>query len=322
MGSLVEVRPLCQDGLTYDGVTPTLHRMTSHARTTPEPSALLELLKPVTWFPPIWAFTCGAVSTGVPLRDHWRPVITGALVAGPLVCGASQAVNDWYDRHVDAINEPQRPIPSGRVPGRWGFYMAIAWSLLSAAVASTLGTRALLATIVGLIMAWIYSMPPLRLKENGWWGNLAVGISYEGLAWMTGSAVVLNALAPARPTIILAVLYSVAAHGIMTLNDFKAIEGDIQCGVRSLPVQLGAQRAAWVSCGVMLVPQLVVAGLLSMWGKPMASIGILGIMVVQLFIMRWFLAKPVERALYMSAFGVPIEVAGMMLSAVAVRGIA
>jgi chlorophyll synthase len=296
--------------------------MSSLARTTPEPSALLELLKPVTWFPPIWAFTCGVISTGIPVGNHWRAVITGALVAGPLVCGASQAVNDWYDRHVDAINEPKRPIPSGRVPGRWGFYVAIGWSLLSAAVASTLGGRALLATLLGLAMAWMYSMPPFRLKENGWWGNLAVGLSYEGLAWITGTAVMLDSLAPAPPTIWMAVLYSLAAHGIMTLNDFKAIGGDIQCGVRSLPVQLGVTRAAWVSSGVMLAPQFVVAGLLGMWGKPAAALGIVGLIAAQMIMMRWFIAKPVERALYMSAFGVPIEVAGMVLSAFAIRGVA
>lgn len=322
MGQDVKVLSNCQGILTDGGVTPTIHPMTSVARTTPEPSALLELLKPVTWFPPIWAFSCGVISTGLPFREHWRAVITGALVAGPLVCGSSQAVNDWYDRHVDAINEPKRPIPSGRVPGTWGFRVAIVWSLFSAAVASTLGTRALIATVLGLIMAWAYSMPPFRLKENGWWGNLAVGLSYEGLAWITGTAVILDALAPARATIWLAVLYSLAAHGIMTLNDFKAIGGDIQMGVRSLPVQLGADRAARVASLVMLVPQFVVAGLLVSWGKPVhaASIGVL--IVVQMAFMRWFIAKPVERALYMSAFGVPIEVAGMMVSAFAVRGIA
>jgi chlorophyll synthase len=296
--------------------------MSSLARTTPEPSALLELLKPVTWFPPIWAFSCGVISTGLPVRDHWRAVITGALVAGPLVCGSSQAVNDWFDRHVDAINEPKRPIPSGRVPGPWGLRVAVLWSLVSAAVAATLGLHALLATLLGLVMAWAYSMPPLRLKKNGWWGNLAVGLSYEGLAWITGTAVILDSLAPARATIWLALLYSLAAHGIMTLNDFKAIGGDIRMGVRSLPVQLGAMRAAQVASVVMLVPQGVVVGLLWSWDKPVHAAAIAVLMLAQMAMMRWFIAKPVERALYMSAFGVPIEVAGMMVSAFAVRGIA
>jgi len=84
------------------------------------PAAVLELLKPITWFPPIWAFGCGVVSSGTPLAPRWPIVIAGLALAGPMVCATSQAVNDWFDRHVDALNEPHRPIPSGRIPGRWG----------------------------------------------------------------------------------------------------------------------------------------------------------------------------------------------------------
>ena len=92
----------------------------AYTTTRPRPAAVLELLKPITWFAPMWAFACGAVSSGLPARGHWTVIVAGVLLAGPLVCATSQAANDWYDRHVDAINEPGRPIPSGRVPGRWG----------------------------------------------------------------------------------------------------------------------------------------------------------------------------------------------------------
>lgn len=44
--------------------------------------------------------------------------IAGVVLAGPLVCATSQAVNDRHDRHVDAISEPQRPIPSNRMPSQ------------------------------------------------------------------------------------------------------------------------------------------------------------------------------------------------------------
>ena len=94
----------------------------------PTASAVVELLKPITWFPPMWAFGCGIVSSGAPILSQWHLLLFGMALSGPLVCGTSQAVNDWYDRHVDAINEPNRPIPSGRVPGRWGLYIAIIWS--------------------------------------------------------------------------------------------------------------------------------------------------------------------------------------------------
>ena len=86
----------------------------------PQPLAVLELFKPITWFAPMWAFGCGVVSSGIAASARWAFVLAGLALAGPLVCATSQAVNDWYDRDVDAINEPNRPIPSGRIPGRLG----------------------------------------------------------------------------------------------------------------------------------------------------------------------------------------------------------
>jgi len=116
--------------------------------------AVLELLKPITWFPPMWAFLCGAVSAGQAFTGHGVAVFFGVLLAGPLVCATSQAVNDWYDREVDAINEPQRPIPSGRIPGKWGLYIGLIWTMLSVIVAGALGPVVLAAASIGLLLAW------------------------------------------------------------------------------------------------------------------------------------------------------------------------
>ena len=120
---------------------------------TPSLNAVVELLKPITWFAPMWAFGCGVVSSGAPLDGRWPVVLAGVALAGPLVCGTSQAANDWFDRHVDAINEPGRPIPSGRVPGRGGLVIALAWTVLSLAVAWALGVWAFGAAVVGLALA-------------------------------------------------------------------------------------------------------------------------------------------------------------------------
>jgi len=289
------------------------------SRPYPAPAAVLELLKPVTWFPPMWAFSCGVVSSGVPVSGHWRIALTGIALAGPLVCAMSQAINDWHDREVDAINEPNRPIPSGRIPGRWGLYIAILWTLLSLAVAATLGRWVLVAGAVGLSLAWAYSAPPLRLKRNGWWGNAACGFSYEGLAWVTGAAAMAGGALPALPVLLLAFLYSVGAHGIMTLNDFKSIRGDREMGIDSLPVLLGADGAARVACAVMALPQVVVIGLLLAWGRPLQA-GIVGALLVgQGLMMLRFLRTPVDRALWYSGLGIPLYVSGMMASAFAVR---
>jgi len=233
----------------------------------------------------------------------------------------SQAINDWYDRHVDAINEPNRPIPSGRMPGKWGLYIAILWTVLSLIVASFLGVWGFSAAVVGLVLAWAYSAPPFRLKLNGWWGNAACGLSYEGLAWITGTAVMLSGGMPDTQTLALALLYSIGAHGIMTLNDFKSIEGDRQMGVGSLPVRLGAQGAARVACGVMLLSQCVVVGLLFNWQTPNHAIAVAALTLVQGALMLRFLADPIKRATWYSALGINFYVIGMLVSAFAVRGL-
>ena len=284
----------------------------------PTPKAILELLKPVTWFPPMWAFGCGVVSAGVAIQDRWLFVVGGILLAGPLVCGTSQAVNDWFDRHVDAINEPGRPIPSGRVAGKWGLWIGLFASVLSLFVAGLLGFWVLAATVVALILAWAYSMPPIRLKQNGWWGNAAVGFSYEGIAWFTGAAAMLSAF-PGWPVMALAVLYSLGAHGIMTLNDFKAVDGDRRMGIKSLPAQLGVARAARLACVVMAVPQLVVIGLLLSWDRPYHAAAVIALLALQLMFMVSLLEKPRERAPWYNATGVFSYVVGMLVSAFAVR---
>lgn len=278
----------------------------------------LELLKPVTWFPPMWAFLCGVVSTGVPPAGRWGTIAAGVVLAGPLVCGTSQAVNDWFDRDVDAINEPGRPIPSGRVPGRWGLRLAIAWTLVSALVAATLGPWVFGAAAMGLTLAWLYSAPPVRLKQNGWWGNSAVALSYEGLPWLTAAVVMLGGLPPA-PVLWLALLYSFGAHGIMTLNDFKSVAGDQRMGIRSLPVQLGVGPAAWVACIVMVVAQVIVIGLLVAWSRPIHALAIAVLLAVQLVMMARLLRRPAELDYWYNATGVPLYVVGMLVSAFAVR---
>jgi chlorophyll synthase len=294
--------------------------MTSAVVSHPAPSVVLELLKPITWFPPMWALGCGIVSSGVSPGQRWPLIIAGVLLAGPMVCGTSQAVNDWYDRHVDAINEPDRPIPSGRIPGRWGLYIAMVWTALSLLLATVLGTWGFVAAVVGLVLAWAYSAPPIRLKQNGWWGNAACGLCYEGLPWFTGAAV-MSASAPDWRVVLIALLYSIGAHGIMTLNDFKSVEGDKRMGIDSLPVLLGVGNAARFACLVMAVPQVAVVALLLAWQRPLYATAVGALLLAQLFLMVHFLKSPRERAPWYNGTGISCYVVGMLISAFALAAL-
>lgn len=290
-------------------------------RQWPEPTAMLRLIKPITWFPPMWAYLCGVVSSGAALSGQWLLVLLGIVLAGPIVCGMSQAANDWCDRHVDAINEPDRPIPSGRIPGRWGLWIALAMTVLSLLVGWQLGPWGFGATIVGVAAAWAYSAEPIRAKKSGWWGPGLCGLAYETLPWITGAAV-LSAGAPAPEILIIALLYGLGAHGIMTLNDFKALEGDAKMGLNSLPVTLGPDRAARVACWSMAIPQVVVIALLVSWDKPWHATIIAGLLATQIVGMRVLLSDPKGRAPWYQGTGITLYVAGMMVAAVALRSIA
>ena len=289
-------------------------------RRFPEPVAALRLIKPITWFPPMWAYLCGVISSGVSPAGQWWVVLLGVLLAGPIVCGMSQAANDWCDRRVDAINEPDRPIPSGRIPGRWGLWIALAMSALSLFVGWQLGTWGFAATVVGVLAAWAYSAEPVRLKRSGWWGPGLVGLSYETLPWVTGAAV-LSAGAPRWEVLVVALLYGLGAHGIMTLNDFKALEGDRQMGVNSLPVALGPRRAAQVACAVMAAPQIVVIALLALWDRPQHAAGVALVLLLQFWAMRIMFRDPKAKAPWYNGTGVLLYVSGMMVAAFALRGL-
>ncbi|KAH9310141.1 hypothetical protein KI387_038052, partial [Taxus chinensis] len=78
----------------------------------------LQLTKPVTWAPLIWGVVCGAARFWC--NFHWNvedvaKSLCCMILSGPFLTGYTQTLNDWYDREIDAINEPYRPIPSGAI---------------------------------------------------------------------------------------------------------------------------------------------------------------------------------------------------------------
>ena len=286
----------------------------THFTSTPSLISLLELIKPVTWFPPMWAFLCGVVSVGALNNNNIILILSGLLLAGPLVCGMSQAVNDWCDRHVDAINQPERPIPSGRVSARWGFFTGIIMSVISILFAYYLGSLIFFATIIGVLAAWLYSLEPIRLKRSAIFGPGVVAICYEGLPWFTGAAIFTITL-PNKEVLIVLSLYALGAHGIMTMNDFKATKGDKLLGINSLPVILGRKPATLVACLIMLFPQLIVMSLFYFWESLILAITLAVCVLLQSLSMIFLIRDPEKNTPFFNMTGVLLYIAGMMLSA-------
>ncbi len=285
----------------------------------------LQLMKPVTWIPLIWGVICGAAASG---NYQWRwPDLLAALacmvMSGPLLAGYTQTINDYYDREIDAINEPYRPIPSGAIP-LWQVKVQI-WVLLLAGLAVAWGLDLwaghdtpvlLLLALGGSFVSFIYSAPPLKLKQNGWLGNYALGASYIALPWWAGQAL-FGTLT--WPTALLTLAYSLAGLGIAVVNDFKSVEGDRALGLKSLPVVFGIERASWISAAMIDLFQLAMVAVLIAIGQRFAAVLLVLLIVPQItFQDIWLLRDPVAFDVKYQASAQPFLVLGMLVTALAI----
>lgn len=284
----------------------------------------LQLMKPITWIPLIWGVVCGAASSGGytwSLEDILKAA-TCMLLSGPLMAGYTQTLNDFYDREIDAINEPYRPIPSGAIPIPQVVAQIIVLLLGGVGVAYFLDRWAghefpvmVCLTVGGAFVAYIYSAPPLKLKQNGWLGNYALGSSYIALPWWAGHAL----FGQLNWTIaILTLIYSLAGLGIAVVNDFKSVEGDRQLGLKSLPVMFGITTAAWI-CVVMIdLFQAGIAGyLISIHENLYATIVLLLVIPQITFQDMYFLRDPLENDVKYQASAQPFLVLGMLVTGLA-----
>jgi chlorophyll/bacteriochlorophyll a synthase len=284
----------------------------------------LQLMKPITWIPLIWGVVCGAASSGqyTWTLENILIAATCMLLSGPLMTGYTQTLNDFYDRDLDAINEPYRPIPSGAIS--LPRVITQIWVLLVAGVALAYGldqwaghSFPTITTIAigGSFISYIYSAPPLKLKQNGWLGNYALGASYIALPWWAGHAL----FGDINPTImVLTLFYSLSGLGIAIVNDFKSIEGDRQLGLKSLPVMFGVTTAAWICVLMIDVFQTGVAGyLVSIHQNLYATILMLLVIPQITFQDMYFLRNPLENDVKYQASAQPFLVLGMLVTAIA-----
>lgn len=285
----------------------------------------IQLMKPITWIPLIWGVVCGAAASG---NYHWTlenflQSLTCMLMSGPMLAGYTQTINDFYDREIDAINEPYRPIPSGAisVPQVKAQILILLFAGLGIAALLDLWAhhdfpQITALALFGSFLSYIYSAPPLKLKQNGWLGNYALGASYIALPWWAGQAL----FGTLSPTIVVVTLiYSLAGLGIAVVNDFKSVEGDRQLGLNSLPVMFGVGTAAWI-CVVMIDTfQLGIAGYLTTIHQNLYAVLLVLLVIPQItFQDMYFLRDPLNNDVKYQASAQPFLVLGMLVAALAI----
>ncbi len=284
----------------------------------------LQLMKPITWIPLIWGVVCGAASSGNYSWNLENVLMSAAcmLLAGPLMAGYTQTLNDFYDREIDAINEPYRPIPSGAISipqvVTQILVLLLAGVGLSYLLDLSVGHEFPIITVLclfGAFLAYIYSAPPLKLKQNGWLGNYALGSSYIALPWWTGHALFgeLN-----LTIVILTLFYSFAGLGIAVVNDFKSVEGDEKLGLKSLPVMFGIGTAAWICVLMIDIFQAGVAAYLISIQENLYAVILLLMVIPQItFQDMYFLRNPLENDVKYQASAQPFLVLGMLITGLA-----
>ncbi|MEC9486493.1 MAG: (bacterio)chlorophyll synthase [Prosthecochloris sp.] len=235
--------------------------------------AHLELLDPVTWISVFPCLAGGVMASGAmqaSVQDYLFLLLL-FLMYGPLGTGFSQTINDYYDLELDRINEPTRPIPSGRLTEKEALLNSIVVCLLALGTGIFLalsvgGTRGMIiisSIIAGLVVAYIYSAPPLKLKKNILTSAPAVGFSYSFITFLSANAV----FSEIRPEAVwLAVLNFFMAIALIIMNDFKSAKGDEESGLKSLTVMIGAKNTFLVAFAIIDIVFALFAWLTFSWG--------------------------------------------------------
>jgi chlorophyll synthase len=285
----------------------------------------IQLMKPITWIPLIWGVICGAAASG---NFEWTfsnvlASLACMLMSGPLLAGYTQTINDFFDKEIDAINEPNRPIPSGKISIKdvkiqiWVLLIAgLIVAFLLDLYAKHSFPSVLLLALGGSFVSYIYSAPPLKLKQNGWLGNYALGASYIALPWWAGQALF------GKLTIVTAILtlaYSLSGLGIAVINDFKSVEGDSKLGLNSLPVVFGIKNASRISAGLIDIFQLAMVVVLVSIGQHLASVILVLLVIPQItFQDMWLLRDPLKFDVKYQASAQPFLITGMLVTALAI----
>ncbi|NTW54127.1 MAG: UbiA family prenyltransferase [Chlorobaculum sp.] len=253
--------------------------------------AHIELLDPVTWISVFPCLACGVMGSGAmqPTVHDYLLLFLLFVMYGPLGTGFSQSVNDYFDLDLDRLNEPTRPIPSGRISEEeaiwnWGIVLFAALAICIALSIHIGGQRGVVLSICmasGLIFGYVYSAPPFKLKKNIFLSAPAVGMSYGVITYLSANAL----FSEIRPEVAwLAVLNFFMAMSLIIMNDFKSQKGDAESGMKSLTVLIGPR---YTFLTAFIIIDLVFAGfalLAWQWGFQLLMWMILVSLVVNVLV--------------------------------------
>lgn len=225
----------------------------------------IEFSRPFTLVAPALGFFSGGLTAiGAAPREPWSahllvsPLI-GALMAAVLNA-ASNGLNQIYDLEIDRVNKPKRPLPSGRLSlsEAWTFtWIAYAIALaLAWAVAPDGRHECFWIVLIATLITVLYSAPPFRTKRLGIWANVTIAIPRGVLLKVAGWSSV-KTVSGLEPWYI-GGIFGLFLLGATSTKDFADMKGDARGGCRTLPIQYGVARAAWMISPSFVVPFLMI----------------------------------------------------------------
>ncbi|WP_435195483.1 geranylgeranylglycerol-phosphate geranylgeranyltransferase [Natronomonas sp. EA1] len=207
---------------------------------------LLELTRPGNAVAAGLLTFIGAFVAGIPSSTPAYVGVTAAVLATVFATGAGNAINDYFDREIDRINQPGRPIPRGAVTPRQALWFSVALFVGAVALTAVLPPLAIAIAVVNLLALVAYTKV---FKGLPGMGNLVV--SYlGGSTFLFGSAAVLGRLSAA--VVVLFALAALSTFAREVVKDVEDIEGDREEGLNTLPIAAG-ERVALVVALVALV---------------------------------------------------------------------
>ncbi len=258
--------------------------------------AYARLMRPVNCFLMGFAVIVGAaLSLSENLSAEWSTwgLFLG-FATGFTLTAASMTVNDYYDRGIDAVNEPTRPIPSGAVEPRR--------ALAFAGILSGIGFLAAILTnfvcFAIAVFAWLVLVVYVTVgKRTGLAGNFLVSACVS-IPFVYGSSVAIGSVG--LNVVFFVALVFLANTGREITKGIVDVEGDKSKGVKTLAVQYGERWAAVVGAifflsAVALSPLPWVMNVVSSWYIPFVAVTDLGLVSSSVLLLRDFSRKNARR---------------------------
>jgi geranylgeranylglycerol-phosphate geranylgeranyltransferase len=212
----------------------------------------------------------GALASSSTLSDSWLKLVYG-FITGFMLTAASMAINDYYDREIDKVNEPNRPIPSGSIEPKEALAFAAVLTLIGFIAAYSTNVLCLLTAM----LAWmIFTAYTTVGKRSGLPGNVLVSMCVA-IPFIYGSLTIINMVSLNVLFFVLMVFLSNTGREIT--KGIVDVQGDRAQGVKTLAVRWGEKKAAIAAASfyfsaVLLSPVPWLLRIVSPWFLPLVAI--------------------------------------------------